>query len=120
MLLVVRPLLPADEDEELGLEELVVDVPELVDGLVVAALLDDDELLSLGVSEGRTLTAGLSEEVLLGVLPVEELELEPELFLSCVVRPVSLPLELDEDELPLLPGRVLVDELVVVDGRVLD
>lgn len=99
---VVRlPLLVAAADDD----ELFVDVPELVREFVVVLL--DDELvlaeLSLDVSEGRTFTLLLLSDdeptvLLLGVLELSFL------------RPVSLPLELDEDE--LLLGRVELEELL--------
>ena len=96
-------LLAADEEEELGLEELFTDVPELVDGLIVALL--EEELFSVGVTDGRTVT-------LLG-LSVDELELLGRVVVvEFVVGRLPDPSVVDV-------GRLLLDELGrSFDGRV--
>lgn len=96
-------LLAADEEEELGLEELFTDVPELVDGLTVALL--EEELFSVGVTDGRTVT-------LLG-LSVDELELLGRVVVvEFVVGRLPDPSVVDV-------GRLLLDELGrSFDGRV--
>lgn len=64
-------------------------------------------VVSLDGSVGRTVTLlGLSEVVLLGLLSGKAF--------AFVLPPVSLPLELDDELLPLLLGRV------DVDGRLFD
>lgn len=105
----------------------------MFDGLVVVLLTGVLSLfvVSLDGSVGRTVTLlGLSEVVLLGFLSGKAFEL--------VLPPVSLPLELDDELLPLLlgrvdvdgrlfdsvaaedPGRLLFSGRVDVDGRLLD
>lgn len=97
-LLDPRLLLLEAADEELGLEELFVDVPELVDGLTVTLL--DEELLSRGGVEGRTVTLlGLSDD------EAEELLL----LLGRVVVPVAG--RLSDPSLADDPGRLLFDEI---------